>query len=73
MKPSTAGAVGAVARLTVGLERAGWSLVACELDLDRQTARIELKRTDGLLVTLDAQEGRCLLLRHPRDTRAKSE
>jgi len=39
------------------LERLGWSLTSAEVDLVTNTARIELRRVDGLLVTLDARNG----------------
>ena len=39
------------------LERLGWSLTSAEVDLVTNAARIELRRVDGLLVTLDARYG----------------
>lgn len=44
-------------RLQRGLERIGWQVVSAELDLVRETARIELRHGD-LLVTFDARNGR---------------
>lgn len=83
LRSSGAGAVDSFRCLAVGLERIGWQLSACELDLDQQTARVELKRADGLLVVLDARGGRCSVTREmqeratvtvgPRHDRARVE
>lgn len=45
------------------LERLGWSLSSAEVNLVANTARVELRRTDGLLVTLDARNGRASITR----------
>lgn len=53
-------AAGVTARmrlLQIGLERAGWQVLAVEIDISRETARIELRRGD-LQVTFDARNGR---------------
>lgn len=55
--------------LVHALERSGWSLLSCELDMHRQTARVELKRVDGRLVTLDARNGKATLTREQLGTR----
>jgi len=49
--------------LVVGLERSGWKLVACEIDLVRGRARIEVESFGGLLVTLDAESHRASVTR----------
>ena len=49
--------------LAVGLERSGWTLRACEIDLVRGHARVEVERFDGLLVTLDAEAHRASITR----------
>lgn len=49
--------------LVVALERLGWSLLSAELSLVADTARIELRRNDGLTVTLDVRNGRGSLTR----------
>ena len=53
----------AIAMLVHGLESAGWSILALEMDLTRETARIEVRRADGLNVTFDARNGRASLAR----------
>lgn len=54
---------GAHRALAVGLERSGWKLVACEIDLVRGRARIEVESFDGLVVTLDAEAHRASITR----------
>jgi hypothetical protein len=48
--------------LVVGLERIGWQLLAVDIDLDAETARIEMRR-GALCVTFDAQHGRASITR----------
>ena len=48
--------------LVHALERLGWSLLAAEVDVDAQVARVELRRGD-LLVTLDARNGAATITR----------
>lgn len=50
------------------LEAIGWQLLNVEIDTQRETARIELKRGD-LHVLFDARNGRASLTREMRDTR----
>lgn len=45
------------------LERLGWSIASAEVNLVAGTARIELRRADGLLVTLDARNGNVSITR----------
>ena len=45
------------------LDRGGWTILAVEIDLVRSTARVEVKRDDGLHVTLDARNGSATLTR----------
>lgn len=52
----------ATRRLEIGLQRLGWRIVSAELDLARETARIELRR-DDLVVTFDARNGRASVTR----------
>lgn len=47
---------------TAALERLGWELRACDVDLTRETLRIEIRRGE-LHVMLDARNGRVLLER----------
>ena len=48
----------------VALERLGWSLLAGDIDLSSGALRVELRRTDGLTVTLDRDAlGRASLTR----------
>lgn len=49
--------------LVATLERLGWSIAAAEVNLVANTARVELRRADGLLVTLDARDGRASITR----------
>lgn len=44
------------------LERAGWTIVGADLDLVRETLRLELRR-DDMLVTFDARHGRATTTR----------
>lgn len=53
--------------LVRALESAGWRLRAVEIDTHRATARVELVRADGLLVTLDARDGRASITREMTD------
>jgi hypothetical protein len=48
--------------LVASLERLGWTLVNAEVDVGRETARIEL-RSGERLVTLDVRNGRATLTR----------
>ena len=51
-------------RAVVALERLGWSLLAADIDLSSGALRVELRRTDGLTVTLDRDAlGRASLTR----------
>lgn len=50
-------------RLVATLERLGWRLAAAEVNLVANTARVELQRADGLVVTLDARNGRASITR----------
>lgn len=52
-----------VATLSAGLESAGWRILALELDISRETARVEVRRADGLNVTFDARNGRASITR----------
>ena len=49
--------------LQLTLDRGGWTILAVEIDLIRSTARVEVKRDDGLHVTLDARNGSATLTR----------
>lgn len=51
-----------VALATVALERLGWDVLSCEVDLVHETFRLEVKR-EALHVVLDARNGRVLLER----------
>lgn len=51
-----------VALATDALERLGWEVLSCELDLTRETFRLELARGE-LHVLLDARNGRVVLER----------
>lgn len=55
--------------LVHALERAGWALLTCELDMHAQTARVELRRFDGRRVTLDARNGKATITREQDRTR----
>lgn len=44
-------------RADVALERLGFQLLAVDLDLDAGTVRVEAKRFDGYLLTLDWRNG----------------
>ena len=45
------------------LARGGWAIMAVEIDLTASTARVEIKRDDGLYVTLDARNGHASITR----------
>lgn len=51
-----------VALAATALERLGWDLLSCEVDLVHETFRLEV-RCGALHVTLDARNGRVLLER----------
>lgn len=59
-----------VSALALGLEAAGWRVLALELDLSRETVRIEVRRADGLNVVFDARNGRASLTREVIETEA---
>ena len=63
MKPIDITTTARLAALASGLEAAGWCLLDFDLDLSRGTARLELRRTDGLNVTFDARNGAASLTR----------
>lgn len=60
----------AVRALQIGLERVGWTIIAAEIDLSRETARIEAKRDDGRYITFDARNGRATITREHMDRRS---
>lgn len=60
---TTAATTTAQRTLVHTLERLGWSIASAEVDLVTNTARIELRRVDGLLVTLDARNGNVSITR----------
>jgi len=49
--------------LVAALEGMGWELLTCEIDMHSETARVEIKRFDGRLVTLDARNGKATVTR----------
>lgn len=49
--------------IACALERMGWQMLAVDVDMVAETARIEVKRRDGLLVTLDARIGSASITR----------
>jgi hypothetical protein len=51
-----------VALATAALERLGWDVLSCELDLVRETFRLELGR-EALRIVLDARNGRVVFER----------
>lgn len=55
--PGAAGPTLPARMFVLGLERLGWTATSVEVDLVRETARIELRRGD-LAVTFDARNGR---------------
>lgn len=55
------------AALAASLEAAGWRILSLEVDMSRETARIEVRRTDGLHVTFDARDGRASFTREIMD------
>lgn len=59
----------AIRALQLGLERAGWTIIAAEIDLSRETARIEVKRADGRHITFDARNGRATITREHMERR----
>lgn len=58
----------AASSLERSLESLGWQLLNVEIDTERETARIELKRGD-LHVLFDARHGRASLTREMHETR----
>lgn len=61
------------AALIHAMERIGWSFLACEINMHEETARIEMKRADGRLITLDARNGKATITREQqRWTTAKA-
>ena len=60
---ATAATTPAQRTLVHTLERLGWSIASAEVNLVAGTARIELRRADGLLVTLDARNGNVSITR----------
>lgn len=61
-------ATGAGAALVRTLERAGWQLLAVDIDMTRETARIELRRGE-LFVTFDARNGKASTTRERQEIR----
>jgi hypothetical protein len=57
-----------VSDLSAGLESVGWQILALDVDLSRETARVEVRRADGLNVTFDARNGRASLTREMIET-----
>jgi hypothetical protein len=68
MTPSALAAPSPLVALSAGLESAGWRILALELDLASGTARVEVRRADGLNVTFDARNGRASLTREMIET-----
>lgn len=50
-------------RLVATLERLGWSLLTAEVNLVASSARVVLRRNNGLVVTLAANNGRTSITR----------
>ena len=61
-------ATGASAALVRTLERAGWQLLAVDIDMTRETARIELRRGETF-VTFDARNGKATTTRERQEIR----
>lgn len=57
-----------VAALARTLERAGWQILAVDIDMTRETARIELRRGDTF-VTFDARNGKASTTRERQEIR----
>jgi hypothetical protein len=55
--------VAPLAQLEHTLARGGWRVNTIDLDLQNGAARVEVIRTDGLRVTLDARQGRASVTR----------
>lgn len=61
-------ATGAHTALVRTLERAGWQLLAVDIDMTRETARIELRRGERF-VTFDARNGKATTTRERQEIR----
>jgi len=51
------------------LERAGWTILSANIDLTRETARLELRSSEGRVVTLDCRSGKATITREQAEER----